>query len=231
VTRSARTPRSAVLAVALVLGCHPPDPVSPPPGPAGPIGDVSPPVQKGNAMAPQDVVNLLNETSYQRLFMAMSDQPIDDAWTRAGGAAGLDAVIGDAHAPAHPRLLAAELRWRKDPGFRPADPASLARAYAEALRGETLANPWGMPGELDEPLGRHVVALGEPAVAALIPLLADGHRIDYGGSKEATVGNEYEMRVKDFAAFFIAKIRNRPLTLDTDPKRRDQVIADLRASL
>lgn len=88
-----------------------------------------------------------------------------------------------------------------------------------------------MPGELDEPLGQHVVSLGEPAVAALAPLLSDARPISYGGSKEATVGNEYGIRVKDFAAFFIAKVRHRPLAVDVDPARRDRAIADLRASL
>jgi hypothetical protein len=228
-----RAARRSSLALALVIGgacgCRAPEPASPPRG--GSV-EAAAPAQKGNGMAStQDIVKLLEDSSYQRLFMAMDDQAIDEVWTRAGGAAGLDAVIGDAAAAWKPRYLAAELRFRKDPAFRPADPARLARAYAEALRAEVMANPWGMPGELDEPLGRHVVALGAPAVAALAPLLSDPRRIDYGGSKEATVGNEYEMRVKDFAAFFIAKIRDRPIAMHTDPRRRDAAIADLHAWL
>lgn len=228
-----RAARSSSLAMLLVIGtacaCRHPDSASPERrGSAA----VAAPAQKGNGMAStQDVVKMLEDRGYQRLFMTMTDQAIDEVWTGAGGAAGLDAVIGDAAAPAKARYLAAEIRFRKDATFRPADPAALARAYADALRSEVLANPWGMPGELDEPLGKHVVSLGEPAVAALVPLLSDSRRIDYGGSKEATVGNEFQMRVKDFAAFFIARIRNRALAMDPDPKHRDQAIADLRASL
>ena len=228
-----RAVRRAAFAVSLVLGgtaaCRQPEPATP--QRAG-SDEAAAPVQKGKAMAStQDVGKMLEDRGYQRLFMAMNDQAIDEAWNAAGGATGLDAVIGDTSTSWKARYLAAELRLRKDPAWKPADPGTVARAYAEALRAEVMANPWGMPGELDEPLGKHVVALGEPAVAALGPLLTDARRIDYGGSKEATVGNEYQLRVKDFAAFFIAKIRNRKLTLDTDPRRRDPVIADLAASL
>jgi len=225
--------RLTSLAVVLVIGgasaCHHPESAS---LQHGSSDEGTAPVQKGSSMAStQDIVKMLEDRGYQRLFMAMNDQAIDEVWTRAGGAAGLDAVIGDPQVSGQARYLAAEIRFRKDAAFRPADPAGLARAYAEALRSEVMANPWGMPGELDEPLGKHVVALGEPAVAALAPLLSDAREIRYGGSKEATVGNEYQMRVKDFAAFFIARIRNRPFTMDTDPKRRDQAISDLYASL
>lgn len=84
-----------------------------------------------------------------------------------------------------------------------------------------------MPGQLDGPSGKHVVQLGEPAVAALISLLDDGKQIDYGGSEEATVGNSYAYRVKDFAAFFISRIRKLPFTVVEDPAARDHAIEQL----
>lgn len=229
-TRAARrwVAAAAVLAIG-VAACHRTDSATPQPRT---VGAPAAPQQKANAMTPDpDVVKMLEDRDYQRLFMAMSDQAIDDVWNRAGGAAGLDAVIGDPLVSSKARYLAAEIRFRKDPAYRPADPVLLSRAYADALRAEVIANPWGMPGEIDEPLAQHVVGLGAPAVAALAPLLSDERAISYGGSKEATAGNEYQMRVKDFAAVFIAKIRNRPLAVDVDPRRRDQAIADLRASL
>jgi hypothetical protein len=179
-----------------------------------------------------DVVKMLEDRGYERLFLAMTDQAIDEVWNRAGGAGGLDAVIGEPLVSSKARYLVAEIRFRKDPAYRPSDPVLLSRAYADALRAEVMANPWGMPGEeIDEPLARHVIGLGAPAVAAFAPLLSDERPISYSGSKEATAGNEYEMRVKDFAAVFIAKIRNRPLAVDVDPRKRDLEIADLRASL
>jgi hypothetical protein len=220
-------PAVAVLAIG-AGACHRSGPATQPPPTSDEVAAAG---EKGNAMtADPDVVKMLEDRDYQRLFMAMTDQAIDEVWARAG-ASGLDAVIADPKASSKARYLAAEIRFRKDPKYRPADPGSLARAYADALRTEVLANPWGMPGELDEPLGKHVVSLGEPAVEVLAGLLSDERSISYGGSKEATVGDEYQMRVKDFAAFFIASIRNRPLAFDMDPKVRDQAIAALRASL
>ena len=57
---------------------------------------------------------------------------------------------------------------------------------AEMLCTDVMANPWGMTGELDGPLGQHLVGLGEPAVAALRPLLDDDRVIRSSGSREAT---------------------------------------------
>ena len=48
------------------------------------------------------------------------------------------------------------------------------------------------------------------------------------GSKEATVGNGYQYRVKDFAAFYIAKIIDTPIAFHRDPADRDAAIEELR---
>jgi len=185
---------------------------------------------KGTTMNP-DVVKALESKGYKNLFMTMNTKDLDEVWALAGGAAGLDAVAESAQASSKARYLAAEIRFKKDPAYKPTDAKGLAKAYADALRDEVIANPWGMPGELDEPLGKHIVALGEPAVPALRELFSDSRSLKYGGSKEATVGNEYAMRVKDFAAFFVAKIRNRPFVMNADPAQRDVTIAELQASL
>lgn len=189
------------------------------------------PMQKGTNMNPNpDVVNALESRSYKKLFMLDNDD-LEEVWKLAGGAAGLDAVAESSQASSKARYLAAEIRFKKDPGYKPGDTKGLGKAYADALREEVIANPWGMPGKLDEPLGQHIVALGEPAVGALRELFSDSRLLTYGGSKEATVGNEYAMRVKDFAAFFVARIKNRPFVMDTDPAKRDAAIATLQASL
>ena len=215
-----------LLAALLVSACHKePSQHSTPDEPSAPT-------QKGNKMNPNpDVVKALETKGYQKLFMSMDGKDIDEVWALAGGEAGLDAVVGSEQTSSKARYLAAEIRFHKDTKYKPANAASLAKAYADALRDEVMANPWGMPGELDEPLGMHVVALGEAAVPAFRELFSNSKPIEYGGSKEATVGNEYAMRVKDFAAFFVARIKNRPFTMDTDPKKRDAAIAALQAAL
>src|SRR5688572_13359625 len=135
-TRAVRWWGPVVAILAIGAGaCHRPGPATqPPPTP----DEVATTGQKGSTMtADPDVVKMLEDRDYQRLFMTMTDQPIDEVWARAG-AAGLDAVISDPKASSKARYLAAEIRFRKDPKYRPADPASLARAYADALRTEVL---------------------------------------------------------------------------------------------
>jgi len=130
------------------------------------------------------------------------------------------------------RFLAAEVLFWKMPGYPPEDDRSpLAPVYAAALRAARMGNPWGLPGELDGPSGQHVVQLGAPAVADLIPLLGDSRRVPYAGSQDATFGNSYAYRVKDFAAFFIARVRNLPYTVHEDPRARDSEIDELRMAL
>lgn len=179
----------------------------------------------------KDLTATLDSKQYMSVFMQLTDAPIDELWAQAGGAAALDAVVADRAAPVKARFIAAEVLFRKQPGYHPADAGALAAVYAEMLRHDVMANPWGMPGELDGPLGKHLVGLGEPAVAALRPLLDDNRAISYSGSHEATYGNAFRYRVKDLAAFFVASIRKLPFTVVEDPAARDRAIAALRASL
>jgi hypothetical protein len=53
----------------------------------------------------------------------------------------------------------------------------------------------------------------------------------YDGSKEATVGNGYHYRIKDFAAYYLGRIRRIPITFHAAPADRDHEIARLKARL
>jgi hypothetical protein len=107
--------------------------------------------------------------------------------------------------------------------------ALLAEAYAVALRHTRLANVWGLPGALDTAPARHLLSLGEAAVAALRPLLADARGLAYGGSEDATIGNAARWRVQDLAGSIIAAIRGVPFDADAPPPARDAAIAALAA--
>jgi hypothetical protein len=125
--------------------------------------------------------------------------------------------------------LAAEILFRKRDNFPRADQCEvLASAYVDALKGATIGNPWGLPGELNGPAGRHLVSLGEPVAKGLESLLADDGAVLYIGSQDATWGNRFKFRVKDFAAFFLSTIRKLPYTLHTEPSARDADIQELK---
>jgi hypothetical protein len=182
--------------------------------------------------AVDDLSRRLTELGYAELFLELGDETLDSLWHTPGVPARLAALSGDLSAPAEARFLAAETLFRRDSSaLTEARKAALAPAYAEALRHAALANPWGLPGTLDGPAGQHVVSLGEPAVAALTPLLTDGRPVLYAGSAEATFGNSYRYRVKDLAAFLISRIRGLSYPVHLSPVDRDTEIARLGASL
>lgn len=180
----------------------------------------------------RDLARRLTALGYEGLFERLGDRELDALWGEPGMREQLDSLAVDASAPAEARFLAAELLFRKRPGYPPpAARAALAVAYAEALKGTSSANRWGLPGELDGAAGQHLVQLGDAAAAPLEALLSDNRRVQYAGSKEATVGNEYEYRVKDLAAFFLSRIQNVPYVVREQPAARDGEIERLRQSL
>jgi hypothetical protein len=124
--------------------------------------------------------------------------------------------------------------FSRDPTFpAPADRGVLAPLYAEALRRNMvgLANPWGLPGNLDGPVAVHVLALGDAVAETLAPLLDDEGELQYGGSEEATLGNSYSYRIKDKAAELIAELIGVPYPVHLDPQDRDAEIDLLRQRL
>jgi hypothetical protein len=179
-----------------------------------------------------DYAGRLISLGYSGLFLSLDDVAIDTLWREPRAAENLAALIADTGANWEARFLAAEILACKQSEYpAPSEIGLLAPLYADALRHSELANIWGMPGELDGAAGQHLVALGAAAAVALTPLLNDARPIIYGGSEEATVGNSYNYRVKDFAAFFIHCITGLPYSLHKTPQERDSEIERLRTSL
>ena len=124
--------------------------------------------------------------------------------------------------------------FTRDPTFPPpSDRGVLAPLYAEALRQNMtgMANPWGLPGDLNGPVATHVLALGDAAVPAFAALLNDGTQLRYSGSKEAAYGNSYNYRVKDEAAALIAELIGVPYPIHLNRHNRDAEIDLLRQRL
>lgn len=131
------------------------------------------------------------------------------------------------------RFLACEVLFDKHFTFVPGvGPAAVAEIYAHALAHNLtgVANSWGLLYEHDDagPVGIRFVMIGEPAVPALVGLLDDASRpLGYAGGEDATVGNAYGFRVKDFAAFYLGRIKRISVAFHQCLEDRDREISAL----
>ena len=115
-------------------------------------------------------------------------------------------------------------------------PEQIAAVYAQALVDNYtgMANSWGLlyGHEDDGPAGIAFLIIGEKAIPALVKLLDDDAAgPEYQGSEEATVGNGYHYRIKDFVAYYIGRILNKRLKYFPHPADRDKQIEGLKKSL
>jgi hypothetical protein len=148
------------------------------------------------------------------------------------------ALVEDARRPTAVRFAAAlMLRSAGQAQFKKADPHAVAEVFAAALQYNLAgyAFSWGWlwaPGDTLGLLGKVFVEIGRPAEHALEPLLDDATARDtYLGSEEAMEMAVRRYRVKDFAAFYLARIADLELPWEPDLVRRDQAITRLRTQL
>ena len=164
-----------------------------------------------------------------------SDAQVQALWAETTDATLYAAIVADGKRPAPVRFAAALVL--RSHGEK-ADPAATAEVFAAALQQDLVraVPPWGKlwasGGDGVGPLGAIVVELGRPAIPALTALLDDTTPRDkYPGSEEATEMRMKRYRVKDFAAFYLAKITGAALPWEQDLARRDEAIARLRAQV
>jgi hypothetical protein len=174
----------------------------------------------------------LLDLGYTELFLRLSDEHLLAIWEPPNAPAQLAQLVLDDSASDEARFLAAEILFRKQENFPPQDSKErLGRLYAIALQNAQSGNLWGLPGYLDSLPAEHYVSLGESALATLMPLLDDEREVLYEGSREATYGNSYRYRVKDFAAFYISQILDIPYEVHVEPTERDAEIEPLRSDM
>lgn len=185
-------------------------------------------------MSPEaQLAERLGETGYVELFHRLDPGAMDDAWGDFGVAT-FERLALDEGRPSRVRFLAAEVLFTKLADYPPEEAkTALAPVYAEALEHNhtEMPNAWGVPGQQDGAAGDHLVALSEAAVPELQPLLGDETRLEYWGSREAMSANRHAFRVKDLAAFFIARITGLALPVSLDPSERDREIETLKHAL
>ncbi len=169
----------------------------------------------------------LAKLDYSELFLRLDDEQLNQIWSAVDSKLQLEQVVLNENLSTEVRFLAAEILFFKVPDYPPATHSLvLAHIYAQILAegGSVNGNIWGMPGEADGETGKHLLRIGDEMVSSLVPLLSNETPIVYEGSEEATVGNEYQYRIKDLAAFFISKLLNLPYIVYVQPQERDAEI-------
>ena len=139
----------------------------------------------------------------------------------------------------HPftQLKAAEILFHYQKKINPEYYTTLAKAYAYSLAHSSFdqesptllnGNAWGLLYEEEDlgVLGNRFLLFDTAAITPLVRLLNDTNgRILYEGSQEATIGNGYQFRIKDFAAFYLSKITATPIIFHPQNiNKRDQAI-------
>lgn len=212
-----------VLAIAVMLSC------------AGRSSTPEPPISNQERPVSLSLAQKLVTDAYGTAFLwPQHDAVIERVWSEPGNAAQLEALIDDRQAPLKARLLAAEVLFKRDFAFLDRhDNTEVARIYADALARHTVpaANVWGLLwiNEQVGELGGRFIMLGADAVPALRALLDDNTIVDwYMGSEDATLGNGARFRIRDFAAYYLARITNQPLAFHPDFAGRDAEIARLK---
>jgi hypothetical protein len=185
------------------------------------------------------IIKKLLEDGYGDFFnYAIQDEIISTVWAEAAGAATLKTIVIDEEVPTKARLLACEILMKNEFTVLRDEDVEIDRVaaiYTDALVNNTtgMANSWGLLYEHDDdgPVGIMLVMLGVEAIPELVKLLGNETIHMYYGSEEATVGNGYQFRVKDFAAYYICRIKNIKAIYHETHAARDTEIEKLKMLL
>jgi len=166
------------------------------------------------------------------------DPQVTAIWSEFPEAGLYAALVEDPQRALPVRFAAAlVLRSKNAEQLKHTDPTAVAQVFAAALQHDLAgyAYPWGWlwaPGDTLGFLGPVFIDIGRPAIGPLSALLDDTTTRDtYLGSEEATEMAMRCYRVKDFAAFYLAKSLHLDLPWEPDLARRDRAIARLRTQL
>lgn len=164
----------------------------------------------------------------------MHDQTIEKIWQNSHYHSLLDGVLNDNAIPVEAKFLVCEIFFIKDILFMQRHPPEkIAKIYAHALLHNYtgMANSWGLlyDHQDDGTVGIAFLVIGKYSVPVLAKLLDNNDvNLKYLGSKEAKVGNKYNYRIKDFAAYYIGRIMGKSLKYFHEFSERDKQINDLK---
>jgi hypothetical protein len=193
-------------------------------------------------MIKESFADKLVSIGYSRLFMSGDQNLADSVWDNGNNKIKLEQLMNDPHSSLHAKFLSAELLRLFKIDLSVQNKYDLAKVYADALAHSNIdsddfnylnGNLWGFLYEMNDNgyLGQQLINLGDLSIPYLVNLLDDNGRVIYEGSQDATIGNEYKYRLKDFAAFYISKIKNIQVKYYEDLEERDKEIERLKSTL
>ncbi|SET51934.1 hypothetical protein SAMN05216326_13227 [Nitrosomonas marina] len=195
-----------------------------------------------------EVVEAITHERYVKLFLLGDESALKSIWRDGNNRAYLERIVQDKQFEDIARVVASEILYKEKPDYPPSEyDDALAYVYSQALRmtgnndvlvSKLMGNQWGFLYHDDELgdagreiLGRHLMATGNKSIPYLIPLLDDTNLILYEGSQEATLGNSFGYRVKDAAAYYIAKLLGIDIRFYQQIEDRDKEIKKLKSKL
>ena len=167
----------------------------------------------------------------------MHDETIDSIWRDPANHKLLEDIIEDDSVSDEAKFLACVVLDKMDVTYGTRhSPEKIVGIYAKALVNNFtgMANSWGLLYDQmdDGPIGIKFIAMRQYAVPVLLKLLDDERTtLTYQGSAEATIGNGYKYRIKDFAAYYLGRMMGKPLKYYPDLSERDKQIEKLKEDL
>ena len=197
---------------------------------------------KSNNMTLNSLADRLITIGYRNLFMRGDQSLADSIWNEGKSETMLNQIINKPNISLEAKFLSAEVLRHFNVESVPENRSVLPKAYVDALVHSSVdredfnnlnGNLWGFLYNVDDAgyLGQQLVSYGDESLIYLFDLLDDEGRVIYEGSQEATIGNEYQYRIKDFAAFYISKIKNIPIQFYKKLDDRDREIEILKNAL
>jgi hypothetical protein len=182
----------------------------------------------------------LTNMGYPALFKeADHEHSLDEIW-KSASQQDFERLVGDTKAPSLARFLSSQILLSRDMTFfSRTDLNSLTDVYIQALLGnftKTMSD-WGFLHRNDDMgiVGSIFLVFGERSIPKLVNLLSDGTVVDYERVSPDVSGFDRTMlqkvRVKDFAALYLSKIKNIPLELKIAFDERDREIIRLKKKL
>ncbi len=199
--------------------------------------------KKKQTMHTSSLAQQLEDSGYRQLFLTGKQKGAKEIWQEGKNKNALEKLLADENTSLYAQFLAIEILRRFKVDVDSKHNSQLAKAYTYALKHSSAdqkkyssitGNAWGLLYEEDHlgHLGKQMVALGKSAIPELVKLLDNNHgKILYEGSEEATIGNGYQYRIKDFAAFYLSKITQTPITFYQDLAKRDAEIERFKKAL